>query len=108
MVPLPEEQRVPGYSGAQYCCHPPPNKSKPYYQTTYNEPPSKSVLNDIMLKHVEAMQQKNIPFFFLVGDLPTYKTNTQLKVENPEVFKDIIPIPHHIRHSQQAFKILNT
>ena len=77
--PLPEEQRVPGYSGAQSCCHPPPNKSKPYYHTTYNEPPSKSVLNDIMLKYVEAMRQKNIPFYFLVGDLPTYKTITQIK-----------------------------
>ena len=95
--PPPEEQLVPGYSGAQSCFHPPPNKSKPYYHTTYNEPPSKSVLNDIMVKHVQAMRQKNIPFSFLVGDLPTYKTITQLKAENPEMFKDIIPIlgPFH-------------
>ena len=45
-----------------------------------------------MLKHVEAVRQKNIPFSFLVGDLPTYKMITQLKAENPEMFKDIIPI----------------
>ena len=45
-----------------------------------------------MVKHVEAMQLKNIPFSFLVGNLPTYKTITQLKAENPQMFKDIIPI----------------
>lgn len=60
--------------------------------TTYNEPSSKSVVNDIMVKHVEAMRLKNIPFSFLDGDLPTYKMITQLKAENPELFKDIIPI----------------
>ena len=70
--PPPHEQRVPAYSGAQSCRHPPPNKSKPYYHTTYNEPPSKSVMHDITVKLVEAMQEKNIPFSFLVGDMPTY------------------------------------
>ena len=45
-----------------------------------------------MLKLVEAMRQKNIPFFFLVGDMPTYKLVTQLKEENPHQFKDIVPI----------------
>ncbi|KAF3859863.1 hypothetical protein F7725_000118 [Dissostichus mawsoni] len=70
------------YSGAQSCRHTPPNKSKPYYHTTYNEPPSKSVVYDIMVKLVEAMRKKNIPFSFLVGDLPTYKTIVQLKAEN--------------------------
>ncbi|KAK1899167.1 hypothetical protein KUDE01_018689 [Dissostichus eleginoides] len=38
------------------------------------------------------MRKKNIPFSFLVGDLPTYKTIVQLKAENPEMYKDIIPI----------------
>ncbi|KAJ4927219.1 hypothetical protein JOQ06_014954, partial [Pogonophryne albipinna] len=70
----------------------PPNKSKPYYHTTYNEPPSKSVVYDIMVKLVEAMHKKNIPFSFLVGDLPTYKTIIQLKAENSEIYKDLIPI----------------
>ena len=37
------------------------------------------------------MKEKNIPFFFLVGDLPTYKEILSLKSENPELFKDIIP-----------------
>ena len=58
----------------------------------YNEPPSKSVLIDIMMKLVEAMWQKNIQFPFLVGDMPTYKLVTQLKAENPHQFKDLVPI----------------
>ncbi|KAI4827014.1 hypothetical protein KUCAC02_030442, partial [Chaenocephalus aceratus] len=90
--PPPHEQQVPAYSGAQSCHHTPPNKSKPYYHTTYNEPPCKSVVYDIMVKLVEAMHKKNIPFSFLVGDLPTYKTTVQLKAENSEMYKDLIPI----------------
>ena len=102
MRPAPHEQMVPAYSGAQSCRHPPINKSKPYYHTTYNEPPSKSVVFDIMLKLVEAMRQKNIPFSFLVGDLPTYKTILQLKAENLERFIDIIPILGAF-HQQMSF-----
>ncbi|KAI4830326.1 hypothetical protein KUCAC02_001965 [Chaenocephalus aceratus] len=45
-----------------------------------------------MVKLVEAMHKKNIPLSFLVGDLPTYKTIVQLKAENPELYKDLIPI----------------
>ena len=90
--PPPHEQQVPAYSGAQSCWHLPPNKSKPYYHTTYNESPSKSVVHDIMEKLVETMHKKNIPFSFLVGNLPTYKIIVQLKAENPEKFKYIISI----------------
>ncbi|KAL8608807.1 hypothetical protein ACOMHN_059489 [Nucella lapillus] len=46
-----------------------------------------------MAKLVQAMREKNIPFTFLVGDLPTYKTIVQMiKAENPELFEDITPI----------------
>ena len=90
--PSPHEQQVPTYSGTQSCRHLPHNKSKPYYHTTCNEPPSKSVMHDIMVKLVKAMHEKNIPFSFLVGDMPTYKTIVELKAENPELFSDIIPI----------------
>ena len=38
------------------------------------------------------MHKKNIPFSFLIGDLPTYKMIVQLKAENLEMFKEIIPI----------------
>ncbi|KAL8563361.1 hypothetical protein ACOMHN_008200 [Nucella lapillus] len=45
-----------------------------------------------MAKLVQAMREENIPFTFLVGDLPTYKTIVQIKAENPELFEDITPI----------------
>ena len=38
------------------------------------------------------MHEKNIPFTFLVGDMPTYKIIAQLKAENPELFDNITPI----------------
>ena len=38
------------------------------------------------------MQQKNILFSFLVGDMSTYMLVIQLKVENPHQFKDIVSI----------------
>ena len=50
------------------------------------------MLHDIMVKHVETMKDKDIPFSFLVGDMPTYKTTTQIKAENPIRFENIIPI----------------
>lgn len=58
--PLPHEQRAPAYSGAQSCRCPPPNKSKAYFHTTYDEPPSKSVVHNIITKLVETMRKKNI------------------------------------------------
>ena len=73
------------------------SKSKPYYHATYPiyatypEPPTKSVINDIMRKLLEAMRRKHIPFIFLVGDMPTYKIIIQLKAENPEIYMNIIP-----------------
>ena len=90
--PQPNEQKVPSYSGAQSCRHPSTDKTKPYYHTTYPEPPNKSVVYDVMFKLVEAMMNKDIPFSFLVGDMPTYKMIMQIKTENPHKFVDIIPI----------------
>ena len=90
--PLPDKQSVPAYSGAQSCHHPPPNRSKPYYHSTYDEPPSKSVMYSIMMRLLAAMREKSIPFAFLVGDMPTYKTTVQIKAENSDLFKNIIPI----------------
>lgn len=90
--PAAHEQQVPAYSGAQSCRLPSPIKSKPYYHTTYPEPPGKSVMFDIMMKILQAMCCKRIPSCFLVGDLPTYKTILQLKSENPVTFKNIIPV----------------
>ena len=85
-------QQVPSYSGMQACLHPPVERSKAYYQATYPEPPTKSVLHDVMSKLSEGMKLKNIPFSLFVGDMPTYKHTVELKAENSQKFKDIIPI----------------
>jgi hypothetical protein len=45
-----------------------------------------------MIKLLAAMQEKSIPFAFLVGDMPTYKTTVQLKAENSDLFQNIIPV----------------
>ena len=71
----------PSYLGAQSLCHPSTNKSKAYYHATYPEPPGKSVLHDIIEKLLKAMAMKNMPFSFLVVDLPTYKTVVKLMAE---------------------------
>ena len=80
------DQQVSAYSGTQAFLHSSELRSKAYYQATYPEPPSKSVMNDIMLKNVEGMKQKSIPFMFLVGDLPTYVHIEELRAENPVKF----------------------
>ena len=89
--PSVENHTVPSYSGFQSCRLPSTRKSKPYYHATYNEPPKKSVMNDIMAKLVQTMGEKNMPFAFLVGDLPTYKLIVELKSENPNKYLDIVP-----------------
>jgi len=48
------------------------SKSKVYFHTSYNQPPNKSVVNDIMEKLSTIIITKHIPFAFLVGDLPVY------------------------------------
>ena len=90
--PNPREQRVPAYFGAQSFFHSPKHKSRPYYHKTYNEPPNKSVIYSIMTELVSTMKEKDIPFAFLVGDMPTYKIIMHLKSENSAYFKDITPI----------------
>lgn len=95
----PHEQLVLAYCGAQSCRHPLYENSKPYYHTTYNQLPSKSVMHDIMVKLlVKAMREKYIPFSFLVGNMPTYKTILQLKAVNPKLFRDTIPILGTFHH----------
>ena len=66
-----DQQQVPTYSGMQAYLSHVVERSKSYYQPTYPEPPSKSVINDIMVKNVEVIRKIIIPFLFMVGDLPT-------------------------------------
>ena len=92
-----DQQEVPAYSGMQACLNQDGERSNAYYQSIYPEPPSKSVMNNFMVKNVEGMMQKNIPFMFLVGDLPTYVHIVELKFENSVQLKDIVPVlgPFH-------------
>ena len=92
-----DNQQVPSYSGMQACIYPPVERSKAYYQATYPEPPTMSVLHDVMSTLSEGMKLKNIPFSLFVGDMSTYKHTVELKAENSQKFEDIIPIlgPFH-------------
>ena len=47
---------------------------------------------DIMVKHIQAMNENDIPLSFLIGDMPTYKTITQIKAKYPILFQGIVPI----------------
>ena len=100
--PSPEDQKVPAYSGLQSCIQEDKPKSKAYFHTTYNEPPKKSVINDIICKLINSMKEKKMPYSFLVGDLPTYKLILELITENPEEYKDVIPIMGAF-HQQMSF-----
>ena len=52
-----DPQKVPAYSDMQACMNKAGKHSKSYYQlTVLPEPPSKSVINDIMVKNVEGMR----------------------------------------------------
>ena len=84
-------QKIPSYAGFQSKIYTAVEKSKAYYQATFPEPPKKPVMFDIMSGLVIDMQKKNIPFIFLVGDLPTYVHIVELKAESNTLFKDIIP-----------------
>ena len=72
-------------------------QSKAYFHTSYNKPPDKSVVNDIMDKLSTTITTKLMPFAFLVGDHPVYVLITLLKAENPTKYKDIVPFlgPFH-------------
>ena len=87
-----DQQQVSAYNGMQACLNQARERRKAYYQSTYPEPPSKSVINDIMVKNVEGMRHKNIPFLFMVADLPTYVHIVELKPENPVQFENIVPV----------------
>ncbi|KAJ3603232.1 hypothetical protein NHX12_030974 [Muraenolepis orangiensis] len=72
-------------------------KSKAYFHTSYNQPPNKSVVNDVMDKLSTIIATKRMPFAFLVGDHPVYVLITLLKAENPNKYRDIVPFlgPFH-------------
>jgi len=94
--PKPEEQTVSGFSGFHARMSNAEEKSRPIYHMTYPNPPSKTILNDVMCKLA-----KKMPFAIIVGDHPVYVLMLELKSENEELFSKILPFmePFHIQMS---------
>jgi hypothetical protein len=91
------EQTIPSYNGFHAGLNVEQGKSKAYFHMSYNQPPSKSVVKDIMDKLSAIITAKHMPFAFLVGDHPVYVLITLLKAENPDSYHDIVPFlgPFH-------------
>jgi len=98
--PKPEEQTVPGFSGFHARMSNGEEKSRPIYHMTYPNPPSKTILNDVMCKLTKSMEEK-MPFAIIVGYRPVYLLMLELKSENEELFSKILPFmgPFHIQMS---------
>jgi hypothetical protein len=90
-------QSIPSYNGFHACLNAHKDKSKAYYHMSYNQAPNKSVVNDIMDKLSTIIVTKRMPFACLVGYHPVYVLITQLKAENPDKYRDIVPFlgPFH-------------
>ncbi|KAL8575003.1 hypothetical protein ACOMHN_064534 [Nucella lapillus] len=90
-------QAIPSFNGFHAGLKMEQGKSKALFHTSYNQPPNKSVVNDIMDKLSTIITTKRMPFAFLVGDHPVYVLVTLLKAENPNKYRDIVPFlgPFH-------------
>ena len=55
-----------------------------------------------MQRTADAAEYKSMPFVQLVGDQPVYALILELKHENPEKFKKILPVMGSF-HAQNAF-----
>ena len=80
--PKPEEQTVPGFSGFHANMSEPVEKSCAIYHVTYPNPPSKTILYDVMCKLIKSIAEKKMPFAVIVGDQPVYVLMLELKSEN--------------------------
>jgi hypothetical protein len=91
------EQTIPSYNGFHASLNVEQRKRKAYFHMSYNQPPNKSVVNDILDKLSTIIATKRMPFAFLVGDHPVYVLITLLKAENPAKYRDIVPFlgPFH-------------
>lgn len=66
-------------------------KIRAIYHMTYTNPPSKSILYDVMQKLGKSIEEKKMPFAIIVGDHPVYVLMLELKSENAELFNKILP-----------------
>ncbi|XP_071094997.1 protein crumbs-like [Haliotis cracherodii] len=99
--PKPEEQQVPGYKGFHANMSQPQEKSRAIYYMTYSDPPSKTILYDVMCKLAKSINEKKMPFAIIVGDYPVYLLLLELKSEKAVQFSIILPFiaPFHIQMS---------
>ena len=99
--PKPEDQTVPGFSGFHAKMSQPVEKSRAIYHITYPDPPSKTILYDVMSNLAKSINEKKMPFAIIVGDHPVYVLMLSLKSENPTQFGKILPFmgPFHIEMS---------
>ena len=96
-----DQQQVPAYNDMKACLNQAGKRIKAYYKSTYPELPSKSVINDVMVKNVEGLRQglrQNIPFLFMVGT--TYVHIVELYSENSVQFENIVPVLGPFRSSR--------
>jgi hypothetical protein len=91
------EQNIPSYNGFHAGLNMEQANSKAYFNMSYNQPPNKTVVNDVMDKLSTIIATKCMPFAFLVGDHPVYVLIMLLKAENPNKYCGIVPFlgPFH-------------
>ena len=91
------EQSIGSFAGYQSLFQFPVTPSKPHYFRTLPKPPRKSVVNEVMMRLIGVIAEKNISFVQLVGDQPVYTLIVQLINENFDKFKNIILVlgPFH-------------
>ena len=99
--PKSEEQTLPGCSGFHANMSKSDQKSRAIYHMTYPDPPSKTIVYDVMCKLAKAIDEKKMPFAIIVGDHPVYVLMLELKSENSTLFSKILPFmgPFHIQMS---------
>ena len=97
-----EAQTIGFFAGFQSLLNDAVTKSKPYYWLTFPKPPHKSVTHEIMNRLLKVIDEKNMPFLILTDDQPLYTRIVQIRNENSDKLKKIIPILG-LFHTQVAF-----
>ena len=98
----PTDQTIGSFAGFQASLFDSVTKSKPYYWLTLPKPPHKSVVHEVMIRLLDAIDEKNISFLTLTGDQPVYTLVVQIRNENRDKFGAIIPFLGPF-HTQVAF-----
>ena len=79
----------------------PVTKSRAIYHMTYPDPPSKTIIYNVLCKLAKSITEKRMPFAIIVGDHPVYVLMLELVNENVGLFNKITPFmgPFHIQMS---------